>query len=110
MEVGQSVQRWLALRVKSRREKVVAAAAHQKGSEEFLPLYLGCQHWSDRLRTVALPLFPGYVFCRLDPEHRLPLLTIPGDLHFVEVGKIPVPIRRRRDCSSSNCCAIKAQD
>ena len=92
MEVGQSVQRWFALRVRSRREKVVVAAVHQKGFEEFLPLYLSRQHWSDRLRTVALPLFPGHVFCRLDPEHRLPLLTIPGVLNFVEVGKIPAPI------------------
>lgn len=92
MEERQSVQRWFALRVKSRREKVVAAAAHQKGFEEFLPLYVSRQHWSDRWRTVASPLFPGYVFCRLDPEHRLPLLTIPGVLNFVEVGKIPVPI------------------
>lgn len=90
--VGQSLQRWFALRVKSRREKVVAAAVHQKGFEEFLPLYLSRQHWSDRLRTVALPLFPGYVFCRLDPDHRLPLLTIPGVLNFVAIGKIPVSI------------------
>jgi transcription antitermination factor NusG len=92
MEARQSAQRWFALRVKSRREKVVAAAVHQKGFEEFLPLYLSHQRWSDRLQTVALPLFPGYVFCRLDPEHRLPLLTIPGVLNFVEVGRIPVPI------------------
>lgn len=92
MESKQSVRRWFALRVKSRREKMVAAAARQKGFEEFLPLYLSRQRWSDRFQTVALPLFPGYVFCRLDPEHRLPLLTIPGALHFVEIGNIPVPI------------------
>jgi len=41
---------------------------------------------------VELPLFPGYVFCRLDLRCRLPLLTIPGALHFVGIGKIPVPI------------------
>jgi transcription antitermination factor NusG len=85
-------QRWFALRVKSRREKVVAMMAQNKGFEEFLPLYQSRRRWSDRLQSVELPLFPGYLFCRLNPQHRLPLLTIPGVLHFVGIGKIPAPI------------------
>jgi transcriptional antiterminator RfaH len=84
------MQQWFALRVKSRFEKIVALAAHQKGFEEFLPLY-HCRHeWSDRSKEVDLPLFPGYVFCRVEAEHRFPLLTIPGVLHMVGVGKTPV--------------------
>ena len=83
---------WFALRVKSRFEKAVALAAHNKGYEEFLPLYQ-CRHqWSDRHKSVDLPLFPGYVFCRLEAERRLPLLTIPGVLHVVGIGRIPSPI------------------
>jgi transcription antitermination factor NusG len=85
-------ERWFALRVKSRREKAVAAIVKNKGFEEFLPIYESCHHWSDRLKSVGLPLFPGYVFCRLDPQKRLPLLTIPGVLHFVGIGKTPTPI------------------
>jgi transcription antitermination factor NusG len=83
---------WFALRVKSRFEKLVASMAHNKGFEEFLPIYQCRRRWSDRFKSVELPLFPGYVFCRLDPEHRLPLLTIPGVLHVVGIGRIPVPI------------------
>ena len=83
---------WLALRVKSRCEKQVASIARGKGFEEFLPLYQSRRRWSDRYTSVELPLFPGYVFCRLDPKNRLPLLTIPGALHFVGIGKIPLPI------------------
>jgi transcription antitermination factor NusG len=85
-------ERWFALRVQSRCEKVVAAIARNKGFEEFLPLQQGCRRWSDRLKAIDLPLFPGYLFCRLDPQRRLPLLTIPGVLHFVGIGKIPSPI------------------
>ena len=87
-----SLSAWFALRVKSRFEKLVASMAHNKGFEEFLPLYKSCRRWSDRCKSVELPLFPGYVFCRLDPENRLSLLTIPGVLHFVGIGKIPVAI------------------
>jgi len=85
-------EQWFALRVKSRCEKVVSTIARNKGFEEFLPLYKSRQRWSDRVKSVEFPLFPGYVFCRLDPQYRLPLLTIPGVLHFVGIGKIPVPI------------------
>jgi transcription antitermination factor NusG len=56
------------------------------------PLYQARHNWSDRSKSVDLPLFPGYVFCRLEAERRFPLLTIPGVLHVVDIGKIPVPI------------------
>ena len=84
--------KWFAVRVKPQSERVVAIVARHKGFEEFLPLYKTRRRWSDRFKWVELPLFPGYLFCRLKEESRLPILTIPGVLHFVGVGKIPVPI------------------
>lgn len=66
--------------------------AQNRGFEEFLPQYQCRNRWSDRVKSVDLPLFPGYLFCRLNPEHRLPLLTIPGVLHIVGIGKTPVPV------------------
>ena len=92
MQISQPRHQWFALRVKSRHEKAVALAARGKGFEEFLPLYRWRQTWSDRSKWVEMPLFPGYVFCRLDPARRLPLLTIPGVLNFVSLGKTPIPI------------------
>jgi len=83
---------WFALRVKPRFEKVVAKAVRNKGFEEFLSLCRCRKRWSDRHKWVDLPLFPGYVFCRLDPRERLPLLVTPGVLYMVGVGKIPSPI------------------
>jgi transcription antitermination factor NusG len=85
-------QQWFALRVKSHCERAVATIARNKGFEEFLPLYQSRRRWSDRFKWVELPLFPGYVLCRLNPEYRLPILTIPGVLHFVGLGRVPVPI------------------
>ena len=87
-----SSNKWFALRVKPRFEKTVASSARNKGYEEFLPLYQCRKRWSDRFQSVELPLFPGYVFCQLNPESRLPLLTIPGALHFIGIGRVPVPI------------------
>src|SRR2546430_1970418 len=89
---SDTVRQWFAIRVKSRCEKMVASIARNKGIEEFLPVYYSRRRRPDRFKTVELPLFPGYVFCRLDPQYRLPLLVSPGVLHFVGIGKVPAPI------------------
>ena len=92
MTPHQSQHRWYALWVKSNREKVIAAALQHMGYEQFLPLYRTQRRWSDRLKDLDLPLFSGYVFCRLDPVHRLPVLIIPGAISFVGLGKTPIPV------------------
>jgi len=83
---------WYALRVRSRCEKAVASFAQSKGFEQFLPQLVKRNLWSDRIKTVRLPLFAGYVFCRFDPSDRLPILAMPGVLHIVGLGKIPMAI------------------
>jgi len=83
---------WFAVRVKSRSEKSVAEIARYNGFEQFLPLYRSRRRWSDRVKSLDLPLFPGYVFCRVDPVCRLQLLTIPGVQHIVGAGKTPLPV------------------
>jgi transcription antitermination factor NusG len=83
---------WFAIRVKSNFEKKVATGLRNRGLEEFLPLYQSRRRLSDRYKTVDRPLFPGYLFCRLDLDHRLPLLTTVGFLYIVSVGKKPVPV------------------
>lgn len=70
----------------------MSASVVAKGYEALLPLYRSRRRWSDRIKELDLPLFDGYVFCRLNPEHRLPVLTIPGVLHFVGTGKAPIAV------------------
>jgi transcription antitermination factor NusG len=83
---------WFAIRVKSNFEKKVAAGLRHRGLEEFLPLYQSRRRLSDRYKTIDLPLFPGYLFCRLDLDRRQSLMTTPGFLYIVSVGNKPVPV------------------
>jgi transcription antitermination factor NusG len=83
---------WYALRVKPNHEKPVAAALRGKGLQEFLPLLRSKRQWSDRVKMMDLPLFPGYLFCRLNLEDRMPLITTPGFLYIVGVGRNPEPV------------------
>ena len=83
---------WFALVVRSQHEKIVSSALQDKGYEEFLPLYTSKRRWSDRMKQLTLPLFPGYLFCRFDLNHRLPILVTPGVLQVVGAGKVPLPV------------------
>ena len=83
---------WYALRVRPRYEKMVASTLVTKGYEGFLPLYRHRSRWSDRMREVLLPLFPGYLFCRFDVNKRLPILVTPGVIQVVGIGRELYPV------------------
>jgi len=83
---------WFAVRVRSHQERIAAAHLRQRGYEEFSPCWKTERRWSDRTKEIDEFLFPGYVFCRLDPFDRLPVLTAPGVVDLVGFGKIPAPI------------------
>jgi transcription antitermination factor NusG len=85
-------QRWYALYVRSRNEKSVCAQLDAKRYDVFLPLYRARHQWADRLKTVSLPLFPGYVFCRFDPSTRSGVLATSGVIDVVRVGLEPEPV------------------
>jgi transcription antitermination factor NusG len=85
-------QPWFALQTRFHHEELVARQLRNKGFESFLPVYKCRRQWSDRIKELELPLFPGYLFCRFNPAHRLPILTIPGVVRVVGVGRTLVPI------------------
>jgi transcription termination/antitermination protein NusG len=85
-------QAWFALTAKPRHEKVVAANLHVKGLESFVPLYRSKRQWTDRIQSVDLPLFPGYVFCRFAYASRVSVLNTPGVTSVVCFSDVPTPV------------------
>jgi len=84
--------RWYVLYVRSRHEKSVKAQLDARQEVTLLPLYSARHKWADRLKTVSLPLFPGYVFCRFDVDHRSTILATSGVIDVVRMGADPVPL------------------
>lgn len=89
---GFSDLRWYAVHVNSNRERAVSLQLESKGYEQFLPLYRTTRRWSDRVKEIDVPLFRSYIFCRMDPTFRLPVLKIPGVVNIVGNGTSPLPI------------------
>src|ERR1035441_6663225 len=99
---------WFAVVIKPQHERAVQDGLCQKGLESFLPTYCAARRWSDRVKRLQLPLFPGYVFCRFEYGQRLPVLRTPGVRSIVSFGPeiIPVPnddIDRIRRMVISGC-------
>lgn len=87
-------QDWFAVQVRARWEQSTAKLLSAKGYEILLPTFAVQRRWGSRVRTLELPLFPSYVFCRFDVLKRLPILVTPGVLSVVSRGRIPVPVER----------------
>ncbi len=75
---------WYALCTRLRWEKKIESALRQHQLSTYLPLIQERHHWSDRSKTVEVPLFPGYLFVRTEgsSENRLGILQIKGVLGF----------------------------
>ena len=82
-------QYWYAVHVRSRHELKVLERLTQAGKEVFLPTVERQRKWKDRKKTVAFPLFPGYVFVHVpkSSHDRMFVLKTRGVVRFL--GTIP---------------------
>jgi transcription antitermination factor NusG len=84
---------WFAVFTSSHHEKRVSQHFMQQRIENFLPLYSEVHHWTNRRKvTVQLPLFPNYVFVRIDRRQRGRVLDVPGVVSLVGCGREPTPL------------------
>jgi len=85
---------WYGLQTRPRHEKIVARRLEERGVTAFLPLITETHRWSDRKKTVELPLFSCYVFAKFAPNRaeRLRALRVDGVFSLVGAGGEGTPI------------------
>ena len=83
---------WYAVKVRTRSELAVVDQFALRGLTAFSPCTKLWKRYADRRKQIEQPLFPGYVFCRLDVAQRLPVLMTPGVAHIVGIGQTPEPV------------------
>jgi len=83
---------WFALQVRTKHEMGVADFLRGRGYLPFLPVSRTRRMWSDRIKVVDTALFPGYMFCRVNIQDRLPILTAPGVIRIVGYDRVPIPV------------------
>jgi transcription antitermination factor NusG len=85
---------WYAVHIRAKHEKYVVKQLEQQGITTFLPLVNEVHRWSDRKKTVQMPLFSCYAFVNLAPlnELRAKVVMTAGVLRFVGAGVEGTPI------------------
>jgi transcription antitermination factor NusG len=86
---------WFAILARTGRERNATLLLENAGYECYLPITKSVRRWSDRLKESQVPLFPGYLFCRMNPHDRLPVLVTPGVIQIVGVGKRPIAVEEQ---------------
>jgi transcription antitermination factor NusG len=84
---------WYVLTVKMGREATVRDILEQFGYVVFVPSVTESRRYSDRLKKVQQPLFPGYVFSQFDSKRKVPILRVSHVMGIVgdRSGPIAVP-------------------
>jgi len=83
---------WYAAYTSSRHEKTVAEHLRQREVECFLPIYETVRRWNNGRHRVQLPLFPSYVFVRMEVRDRLRVLQVPGLAQLVTFQGAPAAL------------------
>src|SRR5262249_9082956 len=83
---------WFAIQVRTTHENRVTTLLDYQGHEYFSPVYQARRRWSDRIKQMDIPLFPGYVFCRFPLSARKSILRTPSVLRILGIGSVPTPM------------------
>jgi transcription antitermination factor NusG len=84
--------RWFAIRTSPRSELRAASELSLRGLENYLPTRRVTRKWSDRVKIIDEPLFPGYLFGRFHPDDRVRVLQALGVRQIVGIGHTLAPI------------------
>src|SRR5271169_5492192 len=78
--IETEAETWYGLQTRPRHEKVVVQRLAERGVTTLLPLVTEVHRWSDRKKSVEMPLFSCYVFAKFVPnrEERLRVLRVEG--------------------------------
>lgn len=85
-------ENWLAAYTRPRHEHKVAEYFLHRRWQVFLPTHSSWRYWSDRRKLVRLPLFPSYVFVKLNEEERRRAVQAPGLMGWVRSAQGPARV------------------
>jgi transcription antitermination factor NusG len=107
LSLQENSQPWYAVHVRSRFEYATSSALRDRGYESFLPVYRSKRAWSDRVKELDMPLFPGYVFCRFDATNPWGVVNSPGVAYVVSAGKQYLPVDDQEIAALRALCGSK---
>ncbi len=88
-----STAHWYAVQTVPRHEKKLREDLQLRSQEHFLPVYEAVHRWKNGCKVrVELPLFPCYLFVKIDPRDRFKILSLPSVISIVGSPSGPWPL------------------
>lgn len=84
---------WYVIYTKPRNEKKVIDRLNEIGIEAYCPLRITKEHYSDRKKAVAKPLFNSYCFVRLEEKNLRDAFKVIGVVRYIYWCGKPAIIR-----------------
>lgn len=91
----EAVKNWYVVYSKPRWEKKVSRLLDEQGITAYCPLNKIKKRWSDRVKTVEIPLFTSYVFVYIDEAEKLTVRETPGVINFIYVEGKPATVKEK---------------
>lgn len=88
----QSPDPWFALQVRPGRESYIVNLLESKGLTVFCPMFTSQVPTARGARKKTAALFPGYLFCRINMNNRMPVLGTTWVGSIVGTGRTPIPV------------------
>ena len=76
-------KKWYVVYTKARNEKKTALILEKSGIDVYCPIVKEVRQWSDRKKTVEVPLFSSYLFVHLAPKERELVYAAPGVVRYL---------------------------
>lgn len=83
---------WFAVYTRSRAEKRLMELLTERGIEAYVPLQTTIHRWSDRKKSVTIPLIRSYCFVRVTESSYQAVLNTPGAVRYVWFSGKPAAI------------------
>lgn len=87
---NETISNWYIFYTYPNYEKKVQKLLSQKNIHCFLPLQRVTRQWSDRKKSIEVPLFPNYIFIKTSAHERHNALKTNGVVKYVSFDGKPV--------------------
>lgn len=74
---------WYVVYTKPKWEKKVAERLNDIGITAYCPLVTKTSQWSDRKKTVTVPLFNSYIFVQIEEKERSRVFEVSGAVRYL---------------------------
>lgn len=85
---------WIALYTRPRWEKSVASQLCKTGIHTYVPVRREVRQWTDRKKSIEVPLLPSYVLVQLDPAHYQRVFQADGIIRVITFHRKVAVIRQ----------------